>query len=277
MKAVIFYFSGTGNTWYVSKKLAFYLNQVDIETKFYSIETIDSRQANQLVEENDIVLFGYPVYATYIPEPMLNFVDSLDNVVMKTAGVFCTRYLFSGDCAKLLCALLNEKGFIPKWSVHFKLPNNLNCGPFSFAPITNDPEILHNKLRKTFGPIKHLAKCIYKDKVYLQDFNGFIKNISKVTRPNNDLNKYRVKWGGIFSINAEKCSSCGQCARQCPTQNIKKVNFNYSIEDNCVACQRCYNFCPNAAIMYKNKETKKEAYKGPVPNFNPLEMKRKTL
>jgi len=61
---------------------------------------------------------------------------------------------------------------------------------------------------------------------------------------------------GIVEIDAEKCSICGLCASQCPTNaiNLKremefvKLLFNYSL---CIACDICLNGCPQKAITIK--------------------------
>ncbi len=274
MKAEIFYFSGTGNTHYAAKKLAFYLNQVDIDTHFHSIEAIDTAKANDLINESDIVIFGYPIYGSYIPEPMLNFIDKTESVVLKTAGVFCTQFMYSGDGSKVFADILNEKGYLPKWSVHFNMPNNLNCGAFSFMPVTNDEEKLRAKLLKTNRSIKRMAKYIYKDKVYLQDFSTFSKSLGKAQRPNEDREYLLGRWSDKFSVNQETCSACGLCKDICPMENIEQINGNFTVNENCCGCQRCYNFCPTMSIVYKGKPSDKERYHGPTPKFKPIELKK---
>lgn len=147
-KAVIFLFSGTGNTWFVAKRISLALIKKDIDTSIYSIDNLKKDEINKIIFENDLIIFGYPIYASYMPVPMLNFVEKINPVENKETAIFCTQMIFSGDGAKVLDNIISKKGFVTHCAEHFNAPNNLNSGHFSFMPITNDREKLKKVMKK---------------------------------------------------------------------------------------------------------------------------------
>jgi len=51
------------------------------------------------------------------------------------------------------------------------------------------------------------------------------------------------------SVDAEKCSACGECVSQCPLEAIS-VQENVAVVDaeTCGDCGACVDVCPNEAI-----------------------------
>lgn len=56
-----------------------------------------------------------------------------------------------------------------------------------------------------------------------------------------------------FTVNTERCTSCGQCVRDCPSRIIEKKRGTAPFVDAekeaaCIQCQHCLAVCPSAAI-----------------------------
>ncbi len=50
-------------------------------------------------------------------------------------------------------------------------------------------------------------------------------------------------------VDPEKCTGCGDCVEECPTDAIKLENEKaVVIEDECVDCGACVDVCPSEAI-----------------------------
>ncbi len=50
-------------------------------------------------------------------------------------------------------------------------------------------------------------------------------------------------------VDPEKCTGCGDCVEECPTDAIKLENEKaVVIEDECVDCGACADVCPSEAI-----------------------------
>lgn len=56
-KAAIFYFSGTGNTWWVADKIKKQLDNMNINAEIVSIDSIDKKKANWWIKSSDLVFF----------------------------------------------------------------------------------------------------------------------------------------------------------------------------------------------------------------------------
>ena len=67
---VLFYFSGTGNTWWVTGALAEALTEEGFQVQVQNIEMVSDTQAGVLAAQADLVGAGYPVYGSDLPEPM---------------------------------------------------------------------------------------------------------------------------------------------------------------------------------------------------------------
>ncbi len=50
-------------------------------------------------------------------------------------------------------------------------------------------------------------------------------------------------------VDVEKCTGCGDCVSECPTEAIEMDNDKAVIDDEaCVDCGACVDVCPNGAI-----------------------------
>lgn len=47
----------------------------------------------------------------------------------------------------------------------------------------------------------------------------------------------------------DKCTKCGKCVSGCPTKNIEFDNSAVSFKGNCIHCSLCVNTCPEKAIF----------------------------
>ena len=63
----IFYFSGTGNTWWISLRLAENLQKRGLHAQAYSIEQIEPKTAGELIEVAEGAGLGFPIYGSDAP------------------------------------------------------------------------------------------------------------------------------------------------------------------------------------------------------------------
>lgn len=274
-KSVIFYYSGTGNTWYVANKMKHYLSSNTGECEILSIENLSKLKIKAKISEADIIGFGYPIYASDIPDPMKKFMQKITIPKNKDVFIFCTQYFFSGDGARVATEFLNVNKEQIKWAFHFNMPNNLCCIPLH--KYTSDFNKINETLKKANKKIKEACIKISRNEVSLIDFNMQSKILGNMQRP--VYRKFKNKFTNKLSIDYTKCTSCGICESICPTANIVYKNSKYVIKPNCVFCMRCYNFCPNNAILFNKKPRKNKygtPYKGPTKTYikNLIDSKR---
>lgn len=264
MKTVIFYFTGTGNTMYVSDYLAMCLNENNIVTQSLYIVDITQNQIDKLIDENDIIFLAYPIYGSDMPENMKSFIDKMPNGNSKKIGVICTQFAFSGDGASIMFRQLKHKGYNQRWSYQINMPNNL-CVKGSPLKQSDDYNVHEKKhLIKARKKIDKICHHIIENKKRVLDNTIFHKALALTQRPY--YKKFgREHYAKNLNVNMDKCIKCGLCAKNCPNQvismDIDGIHFND--RDNCTVCLRCLNFCNESAITY-NGNVKEPLYKGPT-------------
>ncbi|TCT16222.1 ferredoxin [Natranaerovirga pectinivora] len=268
-KAIIYYFSGTGNTWWVSKELKKQLVLNDWEVNCFSIECIqDEDILNQITDVNHIV-FGFPVYGSTAPIPMLNFIHSFPKANNnQTISIFGTQALASGDTAYFIGKHLIKKGYKLKQTIHFKMMNNLHLPRFRFYAPKNDDRVI-SLHRKNLPIIKQLALNITHNKKNIRGKYSLGILIGIFQR--SHINKLITTASKGFSVDSSRCVNCDKCVNICPTKNIIKSKNTYVFDSNCALCLRCYSQCPTYAILIGKKSAnikKFPRYKGPQDGFN---------
>ena len=251
-----FYFSGTGNTSYVTRDLCKKLSE-GFDALAFDISGTGELSAE--LRAADCVLLAFPVYGSSPPVPMRRFVyDHADVWKGKEVIVVATQYMFSGDGAASLGRSVEKLGGRVTFAEHFNMPNNLaDCTAFK---IRNGEE-LEESLRKTEKRIDAFARKILKGRHFRRGFNPFSHAVGyfsqrKWWRKGENAKKNDLK------IDEDRCVACGLCAKNCPVKNIVVENGKARPQGNCALCYRCVNLCPRKAITLCGKEVPANQYKG---------------
>lgn len=267
MKIVMFYFSGTGNSWWSGKKILEELEKEN-EVMMFSVENSKLKNRNlieKLLKDVDHVVIGYPVYASRMPEPMNRFVELLpkSNHVVNLS-IYCTQATASGDGAIYNKKLFFNKNFLIKQTLHLKMGNNLYIPHLKISPLKGE-EHLNRLNAKALEKIKVFAENIKNNKKRIVGLNPFGIFLGQIQRA-----FYHVTISSLsksLSVERDKCIRCNLCVKNCPEGNIKMNAEGIQFNENCVACMRCYNFCPKECILMGEKtiDSKKfYRYKGPA-------------
>jgi flavodoxin/ferredoxin len=267
----IFYFSGTGNTWWVGKQIAEELQERGCLAQPISIEQETDAEVQELIEKADMVGIGYPIYGSDAPLIMQEFVENLPAVtVQKPMFIYVTQAAWSGDGAYFMRKLIEAKGYQIRWAVHFNMPNNINVD-FGWG-MTMLLKLLQAKLPNAAERAAKLAQRIIDNKAWIMGKSPFLSFGWTQRIPYKK--GFDAFHKNIWSVDAEKCTSCGRCVRLCPVDNITLVNGLPQFSDRCNVCLRCFNYCPELAILaykrpYNPAMFGNEPYQGPVSEFRP--------
>ena len=265
----IFYFSGTGNTWWVSREMARLLSEREICTRTHSIEQLTTGAATQLMAECDTVGFGYPIYGSDLPGPMEEFIARMEAVEGKRCFVFCTQWLWSGDGARAGAALLTSKGFDVRWGEHFLMPNNV-CVAVMPLPFTNERKRIDAVLAKASHRIERFVEKIGTDRSFRRGFHPLSNLLGSLQRVPFQRLKGRMQ--DDIGVDGQRCTRCGYCVSLCPVDNLVEARQSIMTRGQCIFCMRCYNFCPESAITYRRRPhnlRRGVPYRGPVEGFDP--------
>ena len=231
-KGVIYYFSGTGNSLYIARKLAKALNM--------NIEGIPAIINSNITEINeDFVGIVSPVYYLELPKIVTKF---LQTVKFKSSA-----YIFSViDCGGISGGGLNY--------IYRGLKNNgaqLSYGEFIVMPSNEqyerkDPEESAQLYIKANIKLVKIEEDVKKRLVNSQ---------SMKSKPGRILtNVYWFTGKTIYRMNHKnvlesKCNHCNECIDICPLNAIKEVSGHIVIDrKTCISCMACVQYCKKRAI-----------------------------
>lgn len=247
---IMLYFSGTGNSKYIAN-----LFSQKIGAKCYSIEEkIDFKKA---IEEHDTIAFCYPIYGSYLPRIMREFVsENIEELKHKKLIIFCTQLMFSGDGARIFTELLPTGYGEVIYAEHFNMPNNI-CNINIFSIKNGEETKKYTKAAQK--KMERVCKDIKSGKIKKRGFNKFSYILGKSQNAHwpqvEEKNKSSVKVD-------EDCINCNLCVKLCPMKNLSSSNKGILQNDNCILCYRCVNACPQKAITVLINKKPKIQYKG---------------
>lgn len=233
----VYYFSGTGNTQLVAKKIVETFRNRGYAAALFNIE----KAGDVVIEDGDVVGIGFPV-AVFTTFPIVfGFLNKIEGAKGNSAFVFATMggsslYGIMGRMKRIL----SEKGFTPLSYREFRMPINL---------------FLHYPERKCRERIKKSLVQAEKfvDKIIAGDHQWkhvplLSDLVPRLSRAFYGLTQYR--WHQKYlkmKIDHAKCNSCGICVEKCPVHNIELLE-KVKIGDRCQYCFRCVGICPRGAI-----------------------------
>jgi NAD-dependent dihydropyrimidine dehydrogenase PreA subunit len=237
--AMIFYFSGTGNSKWVAEELADKLNCtaeniINVKDKAYTFA------------EGDKVGLVFPVYAWGVPQVVIEFAEKL-NVNGAFTFAICTCGSEVGNTMKSLA------GVIPlNSSYSIVMPNNYVIG----YAVDSEEEVqrkLGNAKEKLNIISREIDQGICKSDITKGSL-AFLK--SGIIAPL--FNKFARNTKPFFA--KEDCNSCGLCEEVCPLDTIKLENGKPVWGKECYQCLACINRCPKQAIEYGKSSVGKGRY-----------------
>ena len=247
---VMFYFSGTGNSKYISDLFC-------QKTKGRSLSIEENLNFNELIEINDVIGFCYPIYCSRIPRIMREFAHKyVGELKGKKVINFCTQASFSGDGARAFIDLLPKKHVEVIYAEHFLMPNNI-CN-FALFPKVTDKKIA-KAVKKAEQRVEKVFKDVEKGIIRRRGFNLFSRILGL---PQAVLLPIMEKSGQKNVKVAKSCNRCMLCTTICPMDNLTCEEGEIIHQKNCTLCYRCVNKCPQKAITVFVHSRVKNQYNG---------------
>lgn len=239
MRIVIYYFSGTGNTARIAELMQSEFCGKDQECEIIPIESITLNEEPLRMQGYDLVGIGYPVHAMDAPQIVYDFIDLLPKArqayfMFKTAG---STLLYGGSSYKLKAKLANL-GWRLRHEELYKMPPNM----FRF-PSKKKLERLYHDVTQQIPNV--VGQILNGEKKVLPD-----SELQRVAYKFADLEKHGCKQSSDRWFVSQDCISCGLCAKQCPTHNIRLVENKLVFGQTCILCLRCWWHCPTRALKH---------------------------
>lgn len=237
---MVFYFTGTGNSLYVAKKLD------DVRLSIPQIIHDDNK-----VYKADRIGIVCPIYGHEMPEIVKRFLKRTEfhadyfylvltyGRMHGGASEFAEQYLM--ECG-IEAAYINIVKMVDNYLPTFDMNEQLAL----------DPE------KKVDEHIRKIQEDIDSNKIWKQEVTQADRAWHKRYLNMRKENPIDIK-GGIFRV-LDYCIGCGICMRVCPTGSIqvKNQHAHYIDTSNCQMCLACVQHCPENAIRLT------------IPEKNPL-------
>jgi len=244
MDTTIFYYTGTGNSLWVARRLSSLPGNVNL------VSISEWMKLKKPIETGTIGIV-FPVHIWGVPSPVVKFVDELKG--------YSFSYIFAvavdaDQVANTLVQLKNifkKNGMILSSGFEIKLPSNYI--PWGDVEPREKQEQKFSAAEKKLSDICRIVKNresrpVEKGPLWQRVIFTMIYKMSSRRVPEMD----RSFWVD------EKCNHCGICARVCPAENIVMVDEKPVWNHHCEQCLACIHWCPQKSIQYGNKT---QAYK----------------
>lgn len=274
MQIILFYFSGTGNTWWLVEQFKKRIMVLDNEIETYSIEKLkpeDWSNINNKWSKAEWIGFAHPIYGSSAPKILKEFIEKLSQNISnisqypKKSFVITTMELFSGDGALILKKRLNRVNLNLKIAYNFQMVSNLGIPVFNYNPCSESR--FAKRRQRTLKKLDKVVNLIQNDEKFLQNrwnpFGYFFGGLQRLFMSPLERNNWK-----FLGVDENRCIKCLECVNNCPTHAIEYDDANFTFSESCTACYRCYNFCPAQAItvagrsMNLQRHRQHQKYKG---------------
>jgi Pyruvate/2-oxoacid:ferredoxin oxidoreductase delta subunit len=256
-KAVIYYLSGTGNSFRVSCWMAQHASDSGVDVKMVSVN--DAEPVRELDASTETLLaLVFPTHGFTAPWHMIKFALRLPR--RRLTHVFCLATRaglrlgrlyppgISGSATFLIALILFLKGYRVRGTSATDMPSNW----YSLHPIQGEKSVEQIRKRAIVRTRASMARILDGRRLWFT-WNNLYEVILGILLSYISflyLIKGRFFLAKLFFAN-RNCDGCGICATNCPVgaidmkgSDLKWPFWRY----NCESCMKCAAFCPQNAI-----------------------------
>ncbi len=237
----IFYFSGTGN----SKIAALELSKHIADTQIVSL-TESSMELKK--PSSRCVGFVFPIHSLGLPRMLIKTIESMNFEKVDYIYAIAAMGGGYGIAFEQINRILKKKDKLLSATFAYSFGSNSNL--FIKIPGTNPVLPLEEqelRYQKLIQDIEKTAQIIQsKGTSHVDEISFTFRMLSKMAH--SAFLKTLPKFDKQFQT--KNCNQCGICSRNCPVHNIQIDKEGPAWQGNCEACLRCFNICPQEAILF---------------------------
>ena len=255
---MILYFSGTGNSEYVAKRIGRETGDDSLDL----LGKIRSRDHWEMRSDRPWVVVA-PTYAWRIPRIVQEWLESTPLAGNRDIYFVMTCGGDIGNAGRYLKKLCAVKKMDYRGCAAIVMPENY-IAMFS-VPTQEEAQRI---IRQAEGVIDEAARRIKGGEIFSQPGLGFKDKMNSGIV--NDIFYPLFVHAKKFYAD-DSCISCGKCVRVCPLNNIRLEKGRPLWGKNCTHCMACICRCPSEAIEYGTHSRGKRRYVCPasVPPLKP--------
>ncbi len=239
----ILYFTATGNSLYVAKRLGGTLLSVTQQIKL-----------ENFVYKDDKIGIIFPVYGLSISQYIENFISKC---------TFETNYLYAimtyGQYAggvtgclnkiarknALEFSYINSVKMIDNWLPGFKMEDQIG---------TVGEKDVNGQLEKIISDVNSNVCWQKKDSIFDRFATSILKKMKPTKKKKVRFHTEGLRVSNYFFID-NSCVECSICTKVCPVKNVELKNSKPSFNDKCISCLACVQNCPKKAIRVKGEKS----------------------
>ena len=247
---MILYFTGTGNSAHVARRLGALLHD-EVEDLFSRLRERD----HSSLYSDDAWVIVTPTYAWRIPRIVMDWLECTELVGSRRVYFVMTCGDGIGSAGKHAASFCKSRGLTYCGCAPVIMPENY------IAMFDAPQEAEARRIVAAAEPeIGRLAACIAGGEAFPEPDTGIGDRLLSgvVNRGFFSLwvrdRKFRV---------SAACVGCGLCSRVCPMRNIELVAGKPQWNGSCTHCMACITRCPVSAIEYGRISSGKPRYQCP--------------
>ena len=244
---MILYFTGTGNSRYIAKRIAEALGDELLSMN----DRIKAGDTSPVTSDERLVIVT-PTYAWRIPRIVRDHLAETDFPCARQAWFVMTCGSEIGNADKYNRDLCVEKGLVCMGTAQIVMPENY-IAMFSAPQADKARQIV----AKAEPSIDRAIAAIQANQPFDPTRNKLYDRF--MSGPVNPIfYKCFVKANAFTASSA--CIGCGQCVKRCPMNNVTLKDGKPSWGKNCTHCMACICYCPKEAIEYGKKSVGQPRY-----------------
>ena len=237
MNVLLLYYTGTFNTRYLTDRA-----QAHFQAGGHTVTRVEINCNTPAADTSgyDWIGFGYPIYAFNSPRPFNRYLKSLRFApgqrffIYKNSG---ETFAVNNASSRTLLRYMKKSRTVFCGEYHFVMPYTIHF-PYEQAFVREILEKDEKLLKIMLYNLEHGISPRIKSNLLYNAFSAILS----VQKFGGFINSF------FYKADAEKCTLCQRCVRDCPEQNIRVEGGKIRFGHTCDMCMRCSFFCPANAI-----------------------------
>ncbi len=242
------YFSATDTTKTVVELIADTLAKLGGFQKLTTDFTLPgARQEAPAITDNELVVFGTPVYAGRVSNVLLKYLATVKGNGALAVPVVCYGNRNFDDGLIELRNILEGNGFHTIAGAAFIGEHSFSRILAAGRPDAQDRALAVSFAEKVYDKLTHASQEALMTPAAVKGEDPIRPYYTPRDRQGNPVNILKVK----PLVDMSKCTGCGICAEVCPMGSIIPENIA-EYTGICIKCGACEKKCPTGARYYED-------------------------